>query len=250
MAKKASVKSFTPLPGTHKLILQSLRLIKSSVKPFVKIAVVSAVVNLLLQLLLTPDASSLYQGLWFLFTSCALIWAVRHVKDKQVKLTLRAAYYEGTAPVLKFFLVTCVVAIATLPFSFGIFIFLTVSRLALGSLLPIVLSGLAWALLSVATIVLLSRWTFALPIVTLPQMRPIESLRISWALTKGRTRQIVVRLGIVLLYIIILAVLTVVLLSLISTSNTAGLALLGLMTNIFIIPFFYVYLFQLYHELT
>lgn len=238
------------ISGAFKLIGQSLRLIKANFKSLGKIVLISVFVSSMLQLLLTSDVSSLYQSLWFVFSSCALIWVIRHFSDKQVKLTARGAYYDGTAPALKYFLVTCIVAISTLPFSLGIFIFLTVSNLALGALGPIIIAGVVWALLALASVVLLSRWIFALPIVTLPQMRPIESLRISWALTKGQVRSIIVRLGIVLLLMAVLAAVAVVLISVASLSNTVGLMVLGVLSNGIAVPFFYTYLFQLYHELT
>lgn len=250
MAKKNKKKEKkVPLIGAHRLLMQSLRIIRLNLGIFLRLSLLSSIINILITLLLKPDLANVYQGIWFAFYSCAMLWINRHIVHSNTDLQIRDALYEGTAPLLKFFLTSFMVMICTVPFSLGTFLFLNVSRLALGSVVAIAIAGVILLLLSALSIFLISRSVFALIIVTLPKIHPILSMKISWELTKQRTGQIFARLGVVIVYSAVLIGAVSVLLSLTYLQLTTALIVLGILINFFLTPIFYTYLYQIYREL-
>ncbi len=249
MAEKAKKANKPTMIGAHALLVQSIRIIRLNLGIIIKLAILSTIINVAISVLLKDDLANVYQGLWFTFYSCAILWVNRRIVHGNSNINLREALYDGTSPMLKFLLVSFYVMLCTAPFSLGTFIFLNVNRLALGSIFAIIVAGIILLLLSLATIILISRSIFALIVVTLPKIRPMQSLKISWALTKGRSKQIFARLGVVIVYASIIAGVFALLISLTYLSITTALVLLGILINLFITPIFYTYLYQVYREL-
>lgn len=242
------------LEGTHKLLQATAIKFWRHKRSLLKIAVVYVVINSLLQLILSAEVSALYQGIWFVIFSTTIIWFVRIINNKSgakpLKLSLATAYYDGSAPVLRFFLVLLVLLAITAPFSLGLFIYLAVNKLALGALAPRLIAGLVLTLLSVLSLYCIVRLIFALLVVTLPAIKPIGSLRISWKLTRGSSADIAIRLIIYVIYSSLIMVPFLLLVSALSLNATLALLIISVVANGVLIPFGYFYLYELYSRLS
>ncbi len=125
--------------------------------------------------------SGAYQTVFLIIASLAVIWALRQTlspTNKKVKLQVRDAFYKGMYPLIPFLLVLAVVGIQLLPVAVAGFLYSTVVA---GGLAVTAIEKAIWAML-VAGIILLSLYmitssVFALYIVTLPEIRPIQALR-------------------------------------------------------------------------
>lgn len=243
MAKAKTAK----LIGAHRLLIDSLRFLRTHLKVIAKVTALAAAVNILIDLGLSSEAVGLYQSIWFVIISCATIWTIRHAEDKQTTVSLTRAYYTGTAPALKFFLTLILVALATLPFSIGAFVYSVVTAVAAGSsVVEQVLAGGLWLALGFASLLLLARIAFALLIVTLPDIRPLQSLRISWQVVKGKANFVVSRLAILFFYIGVVSILVIVGTSFLPLSITIGNAFISVLGSMIALPLAYIYLFKLY----
>ncbi len=235
--------------GAHRILGRSFGFIRTHRKQYLLITLISIAVNLIIQFALSDEAATLYQGIWFIFISGAFIWFIRHSNEPKLIGKLSNAFYQGTGPSLKLILSLTLLALSSIPFSLGAFIFSTVQAVAAGSTAALIISGAVWAILALVTLVLLARLIFALIIVTLPELRPLESFRISWGLTKGITKTVVARLGVFLAYTVILALGLVLLLSLVPLNNTIAEVLVEIFASGIVLPLFYVFLFYLYQEI-
>lgn len=127
----------------------------------------------------TGDISNAYQSLIVIITILALIWAFRHTSDEAKKrLTIRDAFYRGSAPLITFVLVAFVVGLQMIPMLIASFLYSTVTSTGL-AVTPI--EQALWLLLFIVSVVLtlymVSSSVFALYIVTLPNMTPMKALR-------------------------------------------------------------------------
>lgn len=238
----------TKLIGPHRLLGDSLKFIKFHWRPLGKVVLAGALINLLLQLASSADMGSVYKSLWFVFYSCAILWTVRHLEDTGTAVSLRAAYYQGTAPALKFFLTLILIGLVSIPFSVGAFIYGTLGASA-GANPELIGVGLVWLLLGLITIFLLARTLLALVIITLPNITPLESFKLSWRLTKGRANSLAWRLLVPFAYFGLSSLVIVLLASLVKL-NTVPEALVELFLNVTILPLLYIYVYKLYRQLT
>ena len=235
------------ITGAHRLLADSLRFMNAYRNVLAKVMVVAAIINIIINLGLSSEAAGLYQSIWFVIISCAVIWTIRHLEDRQVKVTLARAYYTGTAPTLRFFLTLILVALATLPFSIGAFIYSVVSAVISGStIIEQILAGMLWLALGLASLLLLARTAFSLLIVTLPEIRPIQSLKISWQLVRGKANVIVGRLAVASFYLGLISILVIVGISYLPLSEAIGNSIVSLLGTVFVLPLAYIYLFKLY----
>jgi hypothetical protein len=134
------------------------------------------------------DVAGAYQTILLVIISLALIWALRQsmAKDK-AKITMRDAFYKGLYPLVPLLLVLVVIGLQLFPLVVANFLYSNV--LASGLALTVLEKGL-WAIL-VALLVLLTLYMvtssiFALYIVTLPNVRPMQALRSARDLVRHR----------------------------------------------------------------
>jgi len=247
-AKKAKTQT-SPTIGAHALIKESFRFIAEHKRTLLKVVLVGVTINSLFQVFLTPEAVTLYQGMWFIFFSAALIWTIRHSGDKKVAVNASSAFYEGTAPTLRLLLVVMVLAIAGTPFTIGAFVLASVNSLLAKSSVAIALAGFIWILLTYLTFWLWLRMIFSPIIVTLPQVRPMQAMQISWSMGKHRMKFIITRLLVFLFYALIALIALVALISVLPLPGTIQGILMILVGNGLILPVVYVYLFNLYLQL-
>lgn len=199
---------------------------------------------------LAADPSwSAYTSFAALIMNCALVYTALAVARGHAP-KLRQAYYGGTARLVAFIVVTFWLALCLIPFLAGSLV-LTEGLAVAVSAGEMWLLSLAAILLSLPSLLLLSRFVFGLFTIQAPETTPIAALRQSWRLTKGNTWNLAGRIVLlVVAAVILLALPTVGLVFLAQkTSSPAWLALLQLLSAIIILPFAVLYLDYLYERM-
>jgi hypothetical protein len=125
--------------------------------------------------------ASAYQTVFLVGASLAIIWALRQTlspKNKKNKIQIRDAFYRGMYPLVPFLLIVAVIGIQLLPVAVGGFLY---SVVVAGGLAVTGAEKMLWLLLVGATVLLslymITSSIFALYIVTLPNVRPMQALR-------------------------------------------------------------------------
>lgn len=129
---------------------------------------------------------SLYQTMLLLICSLAIIWVFRQKQAKQ-DVSTKAAFYRGMYPLVPFVLVVIIIGIQLLPLSIGSYMYANLigGGIAINGAEKlatlIVFFGLAiWSLRMITGSI------FALYIVTLPDMYPLQAIRSAKQLVAGR----------------------------------------------------------------
>jgi|AntRauTorckE6833_2_1112554.scaffolds.fasta_scaffold03824_2 hypothetical protein len=155
---------------------------------FGQIASGTAVLGLLISNTVSAptEVAGLYQSLLFVVSSLAIIWALRQTYAKKSP-ALRDAFYLGMYPVIPFVFVLAVIGLQLVPFAIGSWLFTTVTA---GGLAVTFAEQLLWFtfffLLTVLSLYMISSSLFALYIVTLPDMRPMQALKSARELVRFR----------------------------------------------------------------
>lgn len=146
--------------------------------------------------------ASIYQVLVTLVASLALIWTLRQVYGKVPDVRVRDAYYQGMYPLIPFLIVLAVLVVQLLPMAIGGAVFTTVVRNGIAATgLEIALWGTGFFVLTLVSLYLIVSSLFALYIVSLPNMVPMQALRSASQLVQGR-RWLVLRKILVLVFIL------------------------------------------------
>lgn len=131
-----------------------------------------------------------YQSVLLVVVSLALIWGLRQTKAKgaqKKKLRAKQAFYGGQYALIPFILIVMVIGVQLLPIALASFLYSTV---IVGGLAVTVLEKLLWFLLIGLTILLslymVTSSVFALYIVTLPEVWPMQALRSARELVRYR----------------------------------------------------------------
>ncbi len=142
----------------------------------------------------TISGSSAYQLFLGIITTLATIWAVRQVLTGS-KPRIRDSFYKGMYPLVPFVIVVLIIGLQLLPLVVGATIYSVVIYNGIAVIaLEKFLWGLLFALLSLVSLLLISASTFALYIVTLPDMTPMKALKSANKLVKGRKSTVVRKL--------------------------------------------------------
>lgn len=198
----------------------------------------------------TPESevASLYQFILLVVVSLALIWAYRQVMaDKPKRPTMREAYYQGNAPFVPFLIVLAVMALQLLPALIGTSLYqqVVLSGLAVGSG-----ESIAWLIVLflslVLTLYMLCSSTFALYIVTLPNILPLQALRSARELVRHRRLEVV---GRVLFLPVVLVLIGVILFVPIVTYLTGAAEILFFAYGLLCLVLMHGYMYQLYRKL-
>lgn len=238
------------LPGAHRQLVQSFKFLIEYRGLILGTSFVAVVVNLLLRLS-GAEMAVFYQSIWFVLVLAALVWAVRHAGDKKTNTSIKKAYYNGTAPFLKLILVIFVLSLVTIPLAVGTFLYSAIGLVTAGSGAwweQAIAIGL-WSIFASASLVLLTRLIFAIPIVSLPDTWPVQSLRISWQISKGKTGALVARVLLLVLGSVILIALLSFLLDLASISQGWLQGFIDVISIGFVLPFYVIYIFGFYNNL-
>lgn len=121
--------------------------------------------------------AGLYQTILLLICSLALVWLFRQTLAGNT-VTIKQAFYRGMYPIVQVVLVLLLFAVQLLPLALGSYVYATLVSnriiVSFGEHLVVILIfvGLAWWSLRMITATM-----FALYIVTLPDMEPMQSVR-------------------------------------------------------------------------
>jgi hypothetical protein len=194
----------------------------------------------------TTAVAGAYQTILLLLISVILVWALRQVYAKG-KISVRDAFYKGTYPIIPFVLVLFVVGIQLLPLVFGAAIYgmLVGGGIAI-TLLERAVTILVFLALAVTSVYMICSSLFALYIVTLPDMRPMQALRSARQLVQFR-RWVILR-KLLFLPVVLLAVAAFIMIpvSLYITSIATAVFFILTVVGIAVV---HSYMYALYREL-
>ena len=143
---------------------------------------------------LSSQTTSLLQLLIVILGSLVIIWALRHLLAAK-SISVKQAYYQSMTPLIPFVLVLAVIFIQLLPPTLGAAIINAIVATVVNSTgLLTVIFILIFTLLALWSVYMISSSIFALYIVTLPEMQPLQALRSAKNLVKYRRWQILRRL--------------------------------------------------------
>jgi hypothetical protein len=192
------------------------------------------------------DASGAYQSILLVLFSLVFIWALRQLQAGE-KITIRDAFYKGSYPLVPFLLVLLVIALQMLPALAASYMYQLafVQGLAVTGV-EMFLWGALVFLLILWSIYMVTSSVFALYIVTLPDMRPMQALRSARELARFRrwavTRKVLF-LPIAIFVVIILIMFPVVMFIPVLAEWLFYVLTLGSLAII------HVYMYTLYREL-
>ncbi len=213
---------------------------------------VSLTTNLISVLGDHQETVSAYISMASLVMSVALIWVIVNLHKGQ-PVTLRKAYHDGTASLVRFILVAIILSLQLVPFGFGIGAYYlgTAGATSVVSAGEHVLLVLLALLLASPSIFWMVRYIFSLYIVVADGLGPIAALRASKKVTKGHFWKIIRRIAVLLLVL-----LAVVLIPSIAVAFVGGLAsnkwLMAILQGVLVtimLPFMNIYLYKLYLQL-
>lgn len=134
----------------------------------------------------SSTSAGAYELFLALLASLAIIWALRQVLSNK-PASVRYAYYRSMYPLVPFILVLLVIAVQLIPLLIGstIYVLLLNNGIAI-SILEKLAALLIYGLLAFWSLYMLSSSLFALYIVTLPDMMPMQALRSARQLVRSR----------------------------------------------------------------
>lgn len=188
-----------------------------------------------------------YQFMLAIITSLAAIWALRQVVKGGTKPRVRDSFYRGMYPLIPFVLVLLVMSLQLVPFAIGAKIYATVITNGIAAhLFEKLLWLLLFIVLSIWSLYMLSASSFALYIVTLPDMPPLQALRSARSLVRYR-RWTVLRkiLGLPLILLVIAVIIMFPVILIVSPAAPWVFFLLSMIGLVVI----HVYMYTLYREL-
>lgn len=200
------------------------------------------------------DQAAVYQFVLVLIASLAIIWALRRVESLRgsklaagEKLRVRDAYYKGMAPLVPFVLVLLVILLEFVPLLIGSWLYSAVIQGGVAvSLLEQILWGVFLSGFGVLTVYLVLSSIFALLIVTLPDMAPLQALRSSRGLVLHRRWELIRKFVVAAFVVIALLVLVVTPIAYLLPAIAPWLVYLLLIATL---AFSLAYLYVIYREL-
>lgn len=194
----------------------------------------------IVQLDSTTDAS-IITTLAGMFLSAALIWSFLNEKDL-MKLRFTQLYVKSSGRVLSFITTSIFFALAALPALLGVY----VTVLGIAEQIPavFVIFGFFVTLISVFFMIRLSLSTI---LVVQNEISAINSLRLSWQITKGYTIKLALAWTVVIAFIILVSGIILTLLGLIKfmSQNDYALAISNGVLLTFLLPLFIGYSVQI-----
>jgi hypothetical protein len=194
----------------------------------------------------TSGTAGAYQSILLIIVSLVLIWVLRQVHAKH-KVNIRDGYYKGLYPMIPFVLVLCVIALQLVPGIIGTQIYNLVTSSGIATLF---VEKAVWGLLAFSLILLsiymICSSVFALYIVTLPDMKPVQSLRAARQLVLYRRWSVVRK--VIFLPIVLLVLSFVIMLPLILFATPVAPWAFFLLTMIGV-AIIHSYMYALYRSL-
>lgn len=194
------------------------------------------------------ETAALYQSVLFIMLSLAYIWALRQTAaQKSGKLRIRDAFYKGMYPMVPFLFILAVIGLQLLPLVAANFLYATVIA---GGLAVTLLEQSLWLILILLLVVLslymVSSSIFALYIVTLADMTPLQALRSARELVRFRRWSIMRKLLVLPLCMLLIAAVTIIPLIIVVPALAEWLFYI---MSIAALPVAHSYLYLLYRKL-
>jgi hypothetical protein len=241
-----------PLPAIPTLFTQTLQDLWGAKLTFLKVLLSVALPTGLITLLVGEDSVvASYVSLATMFLNLALIWTVVEVKAGR-PVTIKSAYYFGTAGIVRFLLTALIIALQLIPFTLGAAIYTNgVSGSTTSVTIPEkVLLGLVWLLLAWPSVYWVTRSIFSIYPIVEDLLPPVAALKASAARVKGRFFPVLGRLMVLLVVmVVVLAVPSFFLLGLEGVGRHWASFGLQLVSTVLFLPFSSLYLYNLYRAL-
>lgn len=194
----------------------------------------------------TDPAAAVYQFVLALIASLAVVWALRQVYAQNM-VRVRDAFYKGMFPLVPFVLVLLVIGVQLIPFLIGAFVYSIVSATGVAaSAAELVLWGTMFFLLALASLYMVASSIFALYIVCLPDMTPIQALRSARKLVLGRRWMVLRKVVFLPIAIVLLALVLLMPLLVYATAIAGWVYFLYSMAGLAIV---HSYMYRLYRSL-
>lgn len=171
----------------------------------------SATASLFTSLLLSGStvqspSGSVYQSLLLVLISLATIWGLRQVLAHK-KITIRDTFYKGMYPLVPFILVLLVIGLQLIPLAVGSWLYgVVIGGAIAGSYIELALWLCLIIALVIMTLYMITSSIFALFIVTLPDMTPLQALRSAKQLVAQRRWTVMSKILFLPLALLILSV--------------------------------------------
>ncbi|MBX4190549.1 hypothetical protein KW794_00495 [Candidatus Saccharibacteria bacterium] len=194
----------------------------------------------------SSGTGSALQSMLFIIESLVIIWALRHLLSGQ-NITVKGAYYRSMTPLIPFLLVVFMIIIQLLPLTLGGVILAAVATsIFTSTTAATIFTTLLFLVLAAWSIYMVSASIFALYIVTLPDMKPLQALRAAKDLV--RFRRFAVLRKVFFMPIFILVVMGIIIVPLILYAQGVvpiAFYILSMLSILFV----HTYIYSLYREL-
>lgn len=195
----------------------------------------------------SSDAGGVYQTVFLIVASLALIWALRKTYHKKSKLRIRDSFYGGMGQLVPFTLILLVILLQLIPLVIGGSIFSIVQSNGIAdSGVMQFMWGLVFALGLLTSLYWVSSSIIALYIVTLPGTAPMRALRQAKKIVRFRRGAVILKIA--FLPVILTVSALVILLPLIIFVSPAA-EVMFLAYNIVLLGVVHSYMYNLYREL-
>jgi hypothetical protein len=186
-----------------------------------------------------------YQLFLTVITSLALIWVFRQAYAGK-PMRVRDGFYWGMYPLIQFLLVLSVVIIQLMPVVIGGYLYNLVTTGIAASGIELTLWAIVLALLALASLYMLSSSLFALYIVCLPEVTPMQALKSAKELVQFRRWTVMRKIIFLPIFLFVSAILLVVPLIFFAPIVASVTFLLTSMAGL---PIIHGYMYRLYREL-
>lgn len=192
------------------------------------------------------EAAATYQSFLLVIMSLVIIWALRQ-SFAGTKVSIRDAFYKSMYPFVPFLLVLFVIGVQLLPLVLANFLYGVMFAGGV-AVTPVeqVLWGFLIFLLCVWSLYMISASIFALYMVTLPDVRPVEALRKAGALVQHR-RWVVMRKVLFLPLLLVTAAAVIMIPLVLFATSFAPWVFLALTMVALVVA--HAYLYTLYRKL-
>jgi hypothetical protein len=192
------------------------------------------------------SASGVSGFLLFIVGSLAFIWGIRHLTAGK-KFRIRDAYYKGMYPLIPFMLVIFVITIQLIPFVVGGFLYSTAEINGLitsGIERTLFVSG--WIAMGLLSVYWLSNSVMSVYAVTLPDIYPLQALRSTKKVVKGRRWSIFIKVFMLGIFLLLFS--GSLLFLFVALFPAIAVYIYDIMA-VFTLLFAHIYLFKLYRSL-
>lgn len=193
----------------------------------------------------SSESGNVYQSLLLIIFSIGIIWALRQTYAGKVP-RLKDVFYKGIYSLVPFILIIMVISLQLIPLGFANFLYGAVFSGIAVSGVEKILWALIIFMLSVLSLYMLSSSVFALYIVTLPGLKPMQALRSARELVVFRRLEIMRKLIFLPIALVFLSAIIMIPLALLLTGLAEWIFLALSMVGLIIV---HSYLYALYRDL-